>query len=381
MILRLSIIVAFCFLTTTLHPCSGDDESTWKITVGEPKSIVLTGRIVAEIPNSALLLEERNGRLYQVPARQLQSREDTREPFVPFTSAELATDLLQQVPAGFEITETEHYVVCSNSASEYVEFLGKLLEVVFDQYFLFMADQKIEVTEPAFRLPIVIFASSSEFQTFSAKQHPEISFADTPGYYSVTDNQTLLLDLTGDRSIRSASTIRRRLAEKPLQVATVVHEAVHQLAFNSGLQVRMADNPLWISEGLAMYFETTSSRSSLLWNRPGLVNPRHQPAFMKLVEVNQVSGGMNTLIESDSAFLNAAEMPAAYAKAWALTHYLVREEKTGMQQFLRNVSQRKPMVGLTAEERTQEFLTAFGKLPDEMEQDLVSYIKRQRVPK
>jgi len=379
MIFRLFIIVVLCLLTPKLSPCIAGDESTWKITVGEPKSIVLTCRIVAEIPNSAVLLEERNGRLHQIPTRRLQSREDTQEPFVPFTSAELATDLLQQVPGGFEITETEHYVICSNSASEYVEFCGRLLEAVFDQYFGFMAEQKIEVTEPALRLPIVIFASSSEFQTFSARQHPEISFADTPGYYSVTDNQTLLLDLTGDRSIRSASTIRRRLADKPLQVATVVHEAVHQLAFNSGLQVRMADNPLWLSEGLAMYFETTSSRSSLLWNRPGLVNPRHQPGFMKLLEAKQVSGAMNTLIESDSAFLKAAEMPAAYAKAWALTHYLVREKKAGMQKFLHNIMQRKPMVGLTAEERTQEFVAAFGKLPDEMEQELVSYTRRQRV--
>jgi len=379
MIFRLFIIVVLCLLTPKLSPCIAGDDSTWKITVGEPKSVVLTGRIVAEIPNSALLLEEQNGKLHQVPARQLLSREDARKRFVPFTSTELAADLLQQVPAGFEVTETEHYVVCSNSAPEYVEFCGKLLEAVFDQYFRFMADLKVEVTEPSFRLPIVIFASSSEFQTFSARQHPEISFADTPGYYSVTDNQTLLLDLTGDRSIRSASTIRKRLADKPLQVATVVHEAVHQLAFNSGLQVRMADNPLWLSEGLAMYFETTSARSTLLWNRPGLVNPRHQPGFMKLLEANQVSGGMNTLIESDSAFLNAAEMPAAYAKAWALTHYLMREEKTGMQKFLHNMTQRKPMVGLTAEERTQEFLTAFGKLPDEMEQELVSYIRRQRV--
>ena len=379
MIFRLFIIVVLCLLTPKLSPCIAGDDSTWKITVGEPKSVVLTGRIVAEIPNSALLLEEQNGKLHQVPARQLLSREDARKRFVPFTSTELAADLLQQVPAGFEVTETEHYVVCSNSAPEYVEFCGKLLEAVFDQYFRFMVELKVEVTEPSFRLPIVIFASSSEFQTFSARQHPEISFADTPGYYSVTDNQTLLLDLTGDRSIRSASTIRKRLADKPLQVATVVHEAVHQLAFNSGLQVRMADNPLWLSEGLAMYFETTSARSTLLWNRPGLVNPRHQPGFMKLLEANQVSGGMNTLIESDSAFLNAAEMPAAYAKAWALTHYLMREEKTGMQKFLHNITQRKPMVGLTAEERTQEFLTAFGKLPDEMEQELVSYIRRQRV--
>ncbi len=381
MILRLSFIAFLCLFTTKLHSCTAGDESTWTITVGEPKPNVLTGRIVAEIPNSALLLEEPNGQLHQIPARQIRSREDALKPFVPLTSSELAADLLLQVPAGFEITETEHYVICSNSAAEYVEFCGKLLELVFDQYFRFMADQKIEVTQPPRRLPIVIFASTSEFQTFAARQHPEISFADTPGYYAVTENQTLLLDLTGDRSIRSAATIRRRLAEKPLQVATVVHEAIHQLAFNSGLQVRMADNPLWLSEGLAMYFETTSSRSSLLWNRPGLVNPRHQPAFMKLVEAKHISGAMNTLIESDSDFLNAAEMPAAYAKAWALTHYLVREQEAGMQSYLLSLSQRKPMVGLTAEQRTQEFQAAFGKLPDEMEQELVSSIRRQRVPR
>ncbi len=379
MIFRLSVIAVLCLTTTRLHSCHAGDEFTWKITIGEPQPAVLAGRVVAEIPNSAVLLEERNGRLHQIPARQILSREDARERFVPLTSAELAEDLLRQVPAGFEITETEHYVICANSATEYVEFSAKLLELVFDQYFRFMAEQKIVVTQPDRRLPIVIFASTSDFQSFAAKQHPEISFEDTPGYYSVTDNQTLLLDLTGDRSMRTAAAIRRRLAENPLQVATVVHEAVHQLAFNSGLQVRMADNPLWISEGLAMYFETTSSRSSLLWNRPGLVNPRHQPAFLKLLEANQIAGGMNSLIESDSAFQNEAEMSAAYAKAWALTHYILREEKTGMQKYLLSLSQRKPMVGLTAEQRTHEFQDAFGKLPDEMAQELVSYIRRQRV--
>ena len=377
--LRLFDIAVLCFLIVGRYSCNAADDSTWIIKTGDPTTSVFTGRIVAELPSGAVLLEERNGKLHQISARQIQSREDATEAFVPFTSAELAVDLLSQVPAGFEITETEHYIVCSNSAAEYVEFSGRLLEVVFDQYFRFMTEQKIAVTQPARKLPIMIFAGTSEFQTFASKQHPEISFEDTPGYFSVSDNQTLLLDLTGDRSIRSAPTIRRRLAEKPLQVATVVHEAVHQLAFNSGLQVRMADNPLWLSEGLAMYFETTSSRSLLLWNRPGLVNPRHQPAFLKLLEDSQISEDLNSLIEADAAFLNAAETPAAYAKAWALTHYLIREEKTGMQKYLLSLSQRKPMVGLTAEQRTQEFQDAFGKLPDEMERELVSYIRRQRV--
>lgn len=346
---------------------------------GDSPPNVLTGRIVGEIPNSAVLLEERNGRQHQLATAKIMSRTELSQRFVLFTPEELAADLLQQVPAGFEIAETDHYVLCSNSSSEYVHFCGRLLESVFSQYFRFMTELGIPVQQPAQKLPVVIFASAAEFQTFALQQHPEISFADTPGYFSVSDNQTLLLDLTGDRSIQSRANIRRVLAGKPLQVATVVHEAVHQLSFNTGLQVRMADNPLWISEGLAMHFETPSVRSTWLWSRPGLVNPRHQPAFVKLAEGHQVSGGITTMIASDAAFLNASDMAAAYAKAWGLTHYLVRENKTGMQAYFQRIAQRRPMIGLTAEERIQEFQDAFGKSPDEMEEELVSYIRRQRV--
>ncbi len=377
--LRFFIFAICCLLAAGQQWCVADEDATWTITVGEPMSEEFTGRIIAEVPQSAVLLEEKNGKLHQIPAQQIQSRVNLEEPFIPLTSVELEADLLLEVPAGFEIIETEHYVLCSNSATEYVEFCGKLLETVFDQYFHFMTEREIVVTQPTRKLPIIVFASAAEFQTFAGKQHPEISFVDTPGYFSVRDNQTLLLDLTGDRSIRSSAGIRRRLAEKPLQVATIVHEAVHQLAFNSGLQVRMADNPLWLSEGLAMFFETTSSRSAMLWDRPGRVSPRHHPSFIKLLNGNEISGGLNDLIASNSAFLNATEMPAAYSKAWALTHYLIREQTAGIQAYFRSLSQRKPMIGLTAEERILEFQTAFGKSPDEMERELVSYIRRQRV--
>jgi len=374
-----SIFAIICLLAANLPRCIADEEATWTITVDNPTPTEFRGRILAEIPDSAVLLEEKNGKLHQIPTQQILSRVNLDEPFVSFSSSELVADLLRQVPDGFEIVETEHYVLCSNSASEYVQYCGELLETVFDRYFQFMIGQKIVVTQPTRKLPIIVFASAAEFQTFAAKQHPEISFADTPGYFSVSDNQTLLLDLTGDRSIRSSAGIRKRMGEKFLQVATIVHEAVHQLAFNSGLQVRMADNPLWLSEGLAMYFETTSSRSSTLWDRPGRVNPRHQPAFIKLLNGNRITGGMNSLVASDAAFLNSDEMPTAYCKAWALTHYLIREKTNGCKLYFQSLSQRKPMVGLTAEEKILEFQTAFGKSPDETERELVSYIRRQRV--
>ena len=42
----------------------------------------------------------------------------------------------------------------------------------------------------------------------------------------------------------------------PGAVSTIVHEATHQIAFNSGLHQRLSDCPKWFSEGIAMYCET-----------------------------------------------------------------------------------------------------------------------------
>ncbi len=199
-----SFIVAVCLLAAVRQDTPAADDSMWAISIGvDSPPTVLTGRILAEIPGSALLIEERNGRQHQLTEAKIKSRTELGQPFVLFTPEELAADLLQQVPAGFEIAETDHYVVCSNSSSDYVDFCGRLLESVFSQYFRFMTELKIPVQKPSQKLPVVIFASAAEFQAFALEQHPEISFADTPGYFSVSDNQTLLLDLTGDRSIRS----------------------------------------------------------------------------------------------------------------------------------------------------------------------------------
>lgn len=341
----------------------------------------LEGRILVEARDSGMLLEERNGRVRQLLPAVIQERMTTEIAFTPMSAEELSTDLLAQVPPGFEITQTEHYVICANSAEEYAEFCGKLLERVFDEFFKFMKEQDVAVTKPTGKLPIIIFNSEPEFKDFAAKQHPETSFDNTPGYYSIRENQTLLLDLTRDRSIRSSSAIRKRLADQPLQVATMVHEAVHQLAFNSGLQVRMTDNPLWFSEGLALYFEPISPRSSTLWTKPGTVNSRHHPSFVQFTNSGAPEIPLQDLVGADKSFLDSGTVAAAYAESWGLTTYLFRQEKEGMKKYLSNLSQRKPLQALTPEQRLLEFRQAFGKLPDEMEREVVSYVRRLRVQK
>lgn len=378
-------------ITATLHFVSPETWATEEVPTDQ-KTVQLEissgdatskieGHILVEAQDGGILLEERNGRIRQLTPAMIVSRTKTDVAFSRMSADELGADLLNQVPAGFEIFPTDHYVICSNSSEEYVEFCGKLLERVYREYFEFTKEQGLVVVEPKAPLPIIILQSEADFKEFAAKQHPETSFENTPGYYSIRENQTLLIDLTRDRSLRSSSAIRKRLAEQPLQVATMVHESVHQLAFNSGLQVRMADNPVWFSEGLALYFEPIVPRSSTLWTRPGIVNARHHTEFAKRTESGQPEIAFRNLLQTDQTFLDNNTVAIAYAESWALTSYLFRQHKDGMTKYLTNLSRRKPLVRITAEERIQEFEAAFEKSPDEIERAAVSYVRRLRIPK
>src|SRR5262249_18485985 len=91
------------------------------------------------------------------------------------------------------------------------------------------------------------------------------------GYYNLDTNRIPMYDLTGMQAVRKEGTARGSLHDitellstpeaEPL-VATIVHEAHHQISLHGGRQARLVDNPLWMSEGLAMYFEPPGLSSS-----------------------------------------------------------------------------------------------------------------------
>src|SRR6185369_8840897 len=100
------------------------------------------------------------------------------------------------------------------------------------------------------------------------------------GFYSLRSNRVNMFDLTGVEALRgsggrgSMREINQLLSQPaavPL-VATVVHEATHQIAFNCGLQQRFADIPLWLCEGMAVYFEAPDLASRSGWQGIGRVN-------------------------------------------------------------------------------------------------------------
>jgi hypothetical protein len=87
------------------------------------------------------------------------------------------------------------------------------------------------------------------------------------------------------------------------------------------------------------------------------------------------------LLSVDEAFLSAESAATAYAESWGLTSYLFRQQKEGMKKYLTKISQRKPLQRVSPEERAAEFEAAFGKSPDEIERETVSYVRRLRAPR
>jgi hypothetical protein len=280
--------------------------------------------VVAEGEGGELLLEDVAGRMRQLSKGEVLVREDRRGSWQPADAEALGQLMKVETGSGFEVHQTEHYLLCSNCSEGYNEFMGRLLETVYDQYFQFWQKLQVPLQPPDRPLPVVLFQAESEFLAYAGRIHPETDFAGVPGFYSVRDNLVLVVDLTRDRALRDLSAVRKALSDRPLQVATVVHEAVHQLSFNSGLQQRFADFPVWYSEGLSLYFEPPTERSAVLWSRPGQVSGRHHPEFLRLVQDDELSLPLADLLVNDGLFQSGDTAAAAYAESWGLVSYLVK---------------------------------------------------------
>ncbi|MFM7055469.1 MAG: DUF1570 domain-containing protein [Planctomycetota bacterium] len=363
--------------------CAADEPAKlerWTVTTESGMEDV-TGRRAGQGRDGTLLIEDQAGRLRMFPAKAIQTHVLLDEPWVPWTDEELARQLLAGLGSEFTVTQTEHYLILANSSDEYAEFCGKMLEKVSVEFQKFMAGLGVDVQFPERRLPVLIFAAAGEFEAYAGRLHPEISFTDTPGFYTVRDNLVLLQDLSQDRSLRTAAAIRRSLADQPLQVATVIHEAVHQLAFNTGVQVRMADNPVWFSEGLSLCFEQPSLRTPLLWTRPNLLNARHHAEFLRISEAAELPISLADLIRRDALFQQSGTAVAAYAESWALVTWLVREQPEQLGRWIGNLRQQQPLDPVTADERTAMFVSAFGGLPSELASQMTKDVRRLRASK
>ena len=346
--------------------CSRADPAvavTWADGDG-PRTVV--GRVIAEGGDGGVLLEGRDGALHAVAAARLTDRAPTGAAFAPLSGGELAAALAADLGAGAAPRVTPHFAVASTASAEFTAWACDLLEAVFAGFAAEFAPPGGALPEPPGPLPVLILKDRAAFEAFAARPDQAargVNPALSQGYYDPVSNRVVLYDFSG----AGGGAVRQRIAHRQANVATVAHEATHQLAYNAGLHARLADNPVWLTEGLAMQAEAADPRSPLGWRgfgtgaNPGrskqwriaLAARRRDPTVR---DVNPLPG----LIETDDAFADPAVAASAYAAAWVLVKHLRQDRPEAFATYLADLAALPPLAPVSPERRGAMFRERFG---------------------
>jgi hypothetical protein len=348
----------------------------------------VSGKLLVTAQDGGLLLLTADGTLWNIEPPEIVDHKHDAQPFAPLTQAEAGKKLLGELPVGFELYTTAHYVICHDTSRAYAQWVGALYERLYSGFMNYWKNRGFKIHDPELPLLVLVFATRDGYI-----KHVQPELGDSASaiiaFYSLRSNRVTMYDLTGMDSLRRSGDRRGSVAEinamlaRPeaeAMVATVVHEATHQLAFNCGLQTRFADIPLWVLEGLAVYFETPDLGSSKGWKTIGAVNRPRLDRFRDYL-AHRPAKSLLSLISDDKRFRDPRQALDAYAEAWALNYYLVHQKPKQFNAYIELMAAKRALVvppdAQKAEQRIKEFQAAFDDL-DRLDAEFVKYIQRIR---
>lgn len=340
----------------------------------------LVGRIVEKAEDGGVLFETRDGMLWTVPPEEQLGTTSDAEPFTPYPPDKLAELMLKELPPGFETLQTKHYLICFNTSRAYAQWCGSLFERLYQGFGNYWSNRGFEPRDPDRLLVAVVFADRISYARFA---QPELGAAvdSIIGYYSFKTNRMTMYDLTGTAGTTgergSTAQITQTLSrpEAFKTVATIVHEATHQIAFNCGMHRRYADIPLWLSEGMAVYFESPDlDGGNKGWRTIGKINVPRLLAFRQYLRTRP-KDSLVTLLKEDVRMRDGKTAGNAYAEAWALNYFLINVKAKQYQEYIRVLAAKTPLVWDTPEERLAQFVQSFGDL-EALDKEFVRYVQR-----
>jgi hypothetical protein len=322
---------------------------------------LVAGRIVVEAADGSLLVDHDDG-CYELFGPEAVVSREPADAALPVSAREFGERVLAGLPAGFELLVTRHYVVCFNTSRDYAAWCAALFERLHDGFTNYWTKAGLPLADPHRPLVVVIFATRQAYEAHAVADLGPAA-GQVVGYYNLLSNRVVTFDLTGSdrlapRGRRPGQAGMEILASPAASgmVATIVHEATHQLAFNGGLHQRLAAVPLWVSEGIATYFETPDLESPRGWRAIGSVNRPRLDHFLATYR----PGLIEAILTDDELFRRPESALDAYAAAWVTTHHLLQTRKRQFVEYQRQLGAKRPLIEDSAETRLQEFRAAFG---------------------
>jgi hypothetical protein len=296
----------------------------------------------------AVLLES-TGRMHHLSQSDIASHKLLERAFQPQSTLEASRLLQQELGPNFEVVIQGPYVICSpkSRAARWRERFQSLLA----GYIRYFEVRGWPLRQPDFPLVVIVLPDRNSFQRYLAQEGVRLG-PNVVGSYLPRSNRCVLYELVGAVGVDWSET-----------EATIVHEAIHQIAFNTGVHERLAENPLWLVEGFATMFEQpavydTRVNHSTLESR--MLISKVQQLQPILREPGALESRLRSMIESDSIFQQ--EQLTSYAVGWALTFYLSERMPNEFAAYLK-LQRKRDFGNYSSASRSRDFRKTFQMEP------------------
>jgi hypothetical protein len=302
-----------------------------------------------------------DGWLAQFPRNQVIQHRLLDRNFQPAVAHEMSKALLNEIGGSYQTAVAGPFLIVAPGNS--IPLWSDRFLQLYNGFRSFCSTRQIPLREPSFLMPAIVFRTREEFEQYAQRYNNPVS-PSTLGYYSLLSNRIVLYDLpNSDATSTFYST-----------ASTLIHEATHQTAYNTGIHDRLSEQPLWVVEGLAMLFEAPGIYDSDRYPRREMrINKLRRDSFKHYFPDERSLTEVLPLLITDDKFFEH-DPDRAYCLAWALTFYLSEKSVASYASLLRQVSSRGSGSVYPANERFQNFEQQFGDL-NLLARDVQRFIK------
>jgi hypothetical protein len=254
---------------------------------------------------------------------------------------------------------TDHFSVVCVSRPADGEKIARLLELSYRHFESLFRSHDFELRAPENKLAWITFGNAASFNHYAIEtEGQDLSWL--TGYYSAGTNVVAIVmpEKISKWQIKALASQPPNVIACPPDAETalvkLVHEAGHQLSFNTGLLKRRVMYPMWATEGLAMFFER--SLVSEYFNSCRYTNLRAQ----RLASLHRHKHliRLDKFISMTRADENANAIDV-YAQAWGLFQFLCESRQDSLKEYLSTLYDLEP--GWRSEETLhREFIRTFG---------------------
>ena len=287
----------------------------------------------------------RDGRLVEYAVDEI-AHHDPLATFEPYSSLRLQNHYQKLFGGQYQVSRTAHYVVVHPQGKR--QKWADPFEELFGRFQHYFQVRGFPLLEPEFPLVVVVFATRGEFNQV-AREAGVKDPNQVVGYYSPVSNWICTFEQDGIAHENGWDENR----------ATLIHESLHQYAFNVGIHQRLGACPRWCTEGLATMFEADGVNDSLHYrNEKDRLHPAHLPVLQQYLRETATHDTIDKVIGDDRLF--EEDMQLAYAVSWGLAYYLSETRQRQFNEYLQKTADRSIYAPGQASDRQASFMDAFG---------------------